>query len=337
MRRRDLLAGSAAASAAGCSPYVQRLGEPGRDFPGPRLETDALVSFDGAHLPMRVWRPAGAPWAVLVALHGMNDHSMAFHLAGPWWAERGVLTYAYDQRGFGRAGQRGVWGGEAAMADDLRTACALVRARHPGAVLGVIGESMGGAVAVAASTTPGRPAPDLDRLILSSPAVWGWGGQPPPQALMLWTMAHTLPGYRLVTPAWLARKYHATDNIEELRRMGRDRDMIFETRVDATYGLMNLMQTARARIGFTPHPERTLMLYGAHDDLVPKPSAFVAAERLRRAGGRTAYYPDGFHLLTRDLHRERVLADVLSFLRDPAAPLPSAPAAIPPRSSLRRG
>lgn len=334
MRRRDLLGAGAAAALAGCTPLVQHPAPAGRDFTGARLEPDALVSFDGARLPLRVWRPAGEPWAVLVALHGMNDHAMAFHLAGPWWAERGVLTCAYDQRGFGRAAQRGVWGGEAAMAEDLRTACRLVRARHPGAVLGVLGESMGGALGVAASTEADRPAPDLDRLILSSPAVWGWGGQPPPQALMLWTLAHTAPAYRLVTPSWLARRYHASDNLEELRRMGRDRDMIFDTRVDATYGLMNLMQTARARIGLVPQPQRTLMLYGAHDDLVPKQSAFVAADRLRRAGGRTAYYPDGFHLLTRDLRRERVLEDVLGFLRDPAAPLPSAPEEIPTRRSL---
>lgn len=247
-----------------------------------------------------------------------------------------MATYAYDQRGFGRGADRGVWGGEALMADDLRCACALVRARHPGAVLAVVGESMGGAVAVAASTEPGRPAPDCDRLVLSSPAVWGWGAQDPLSSAALWALAHLAPGRQLVAPDWLARRIHASDNLDELRAMGRDPHMIFRTRVDATYGLVNLMQAARERIGRLPHPQRALYLYGAHDDLIPKAAAFFAADRLRAAGGRTAYYPDGRHLLTRDLGRARVIGDVLAFLRDPAAPLPSAPPLIPaPRGGRR--
>ena len=41
-----------------------------------------LVSFDGARLALATWIPAGprAPWAAIVALHGMNDDKNAFHL-----------------------------------------------------------------------------------------------------------------------------------------------------------------------------------------------------------------------------------------------------------------
>ncbi len=329
MRRRALLWAGAAGAAGACTPRVQAPALPGPGFAGPRLEPDALVSFDGARLPLTMWAPAGEPWAVVAALHGMNDYAAAFRLAGPYWAERGVLTVAYDQRGFGRGPSRGVWGGEAAMAEDLRTLCRLLRAFHPGAVLAVVGESMGGAVAVAASTAADRPPPLCDRLVLSAPAVWGWGAQDPLSAGSLWLLAHTWPARELTAPAWLARRIHASDNIEELRRMGADPHMIFATRADATYGLVELMQAARERIERLPDPPRTLMLYGAHDDLIPKPAAFFAAARLRASGGRTAYYPEGRHLLTRDLGRARVLDDVLAFLRKPAAPLPSAPPPIP--------
>ena len=336
MRRRVFLAGAGALATA-CTPLVQKPGAPGEGFAGPRLEPDALVSTDGTRLPLTVWTPAqGAPWAAVVALHGMNDYANAFHFAGEAWAAQGVATYAYDQRGFGRGPDRGVWGGEALMADDLRCACALTRARHPGAVLAVVGESMGGAVAIAASTAPGLPAPDCDRLVLSSPAVWGWGAQDPFSSAALWTLAHLAPGRELDAPDWLARRIHASDNMDELRAMGRDRNMVFSTRADATYGLVNLMQGARERIGRLPHPGRALYLYGAHDDLIPKHAAFFAAARLSAAGGRTAYYPDGRHLLTRDLGRARVIADVAAYLRDPAAPLPSAPAPIPTRAGRVR-
>ena len=268
--------------------------------------------------------------AVIVGLHGMNDYAQAFGLAGPFWAGAGVATYAYDQRGFGRTATRGLWAGEDVMAEDLRTFCALLRRKHPGVPIAVVGESMGGAVAVCAFASD-RP-PEADRLILASPAVWGWGAQPPSYAAALWVTAHVVPSMNLTAPSWVAKKIRATDNRDELIRMSRDKQMLFKTRVDCVYGLMDLMQHARERIGQVRGP--VLYLYGAHDDLIPKKAAFFAASRLP-TGGRTAYYEAGYHLLTRDLQAQTVWTDVLSFIADPRGPLPSAAPAIPGSSNSR--
>lgn len=322
MNRRFLLTGLSAAGllgASACAPLSQHPLVPPQGFTGPRLEPDALVSFDGERLPMTVWPSGtGEPWAVIVALHGMNDYAEAFTLAGPYWAEHGVTTYAYDQRGFGRAARRGVWGGEGLMAEDLRTACALVRARHPGAVIAVAGESMGGAVAITAFASD-RP-PQADRLVLLSPAVWGWRDQSLSENIALWLSAHIAPASKIEPPDWLVRKIESTDNIEILRRMSRDRNLIFATRTDAIYGLVNLMQDAQDEIGRVKTP--LLYQYGAHDQIIPEGAARHAAKKLG-PNGRSALYANDWHLLNRDLGRERVLADALAFIRDPAAPLPS--------------
>jgi alpha-beta hydrolase superfamily lysophospholipase len=321
--RRLALAGLLGAGA--CAPLSQHALIPTAGFAGPRLEGDAMVSFDGARLPMTVW-PAlgGEPWAVVIALHGMNDYAEAFTLAGPVWAAAGVTTYAYDQRGFGRGPGRGVWGGEGLMVEDLPTACTLARARHPNAIIAVVGESMGGAVAIAAfaSKTP----PDADRLVLMSPAVWGWGEQPIPNNIALWLGAHIAPGKALEPPRFITNKIRATDNIDILRRMSRDRNLIFSTRIDAIYGLVGLMQDAQDDIGRLSVP--TLYQYGAHDQIIPRVAAEHAAAKLGPSG-RSAWYADGWHILNRDLHRDRVLEDALGFLRDPTAPLPSGAPRIP--------
>ena len=113
---------------------------------------------------------------MLIALHGMNDYANTYYLAGPWFAARGVAVYAYDARGFGRSPQRGVWPGERLMTEDLRTALAVVRRAHPSATIAVIGDSMGAATTIA---TFGEPnAPEVDRVILVAPAVWGWSSLP---------------------------------------------------------------------------------------------------------------------------------------------------------------
>ena len=334
-RRGVLLGGLAALGLNACEPQVQgRSALSPSAIAGPRLESDALVAQDGARLPLMTWDATdgqGAlvePWAVIVGLHGMNDYAAAFGLAGPYWAGQGVTTYAYDQRGFGGAPERGVWGGQALMEEDLRCACALVRARHPHALAVVVGESMGGAVGVTAFASE-RP-PDADRLVLASPAVWGWREQGAANSVLLWTAAHIAPSSAVSAPDWLARKIRASDNLAELRRMGLDRRMIFDTRIDAIYGLVDLMQRAQDVVGKVRVP--VLYQYGAHDEIIPKAAAFHAAARLK-AADRTAYYDGGWHLLLRDLGRRRVLDDVLAFARDPEAPLPSGAPPIPRRET----
>src|SRR6185312_7174511 len=73
----------------------------------PVLTHQVLVASDGAHLPLRFWLPEDKPRAVILALHGFNDYSEAFALPAAQWAKDGIATYAYDQRGFGAAPERG--------------------------------------------------------------------------------------------------------------------------------------------------------------------------------------------------------------------------------------
>ncbi len=44
---------------------------------------------------------------------------------------------------------------------------------------------------------------------------------------------------------------------------------------------------------------------------------------------RSAYYAEGWHLLTRDLQGPRVWADIEAFVLDPDAPLPSGAPVVP--------
>ncbi len=301
---------------------MQRAASPLATFEGPRFDVanQRFVSFDGAELGLSAWLPAqgNQPWAVVIGLHGMNDYAETFYLAGPWFAGRGVAFYAYDARGFGRSPRRGVWGGEALMTEDLRTAVAVARRLHPGALVAVMGDSMGAAEAIATFGAEG--APDIDRLILAAPAVWGWSTMPDSYALTLWLGAHTFPWRAVQPPRNLTRRITASDNVEALRKAGRDPLMIWSTRIDAVYGLVQLMQRASDRAANLQGD--VLFLYGAHDQIIPRASAVAAARRLPPSV-RTAYYENGYHWLIRDLQREVVYADILAFLRDPDAPLPS--------------
>jgi alpha-beta hydrolase superfamily lysophospholipase len=323
MTRALLLALALLVSA--CTPLVvQHPFTPAASFAGPHLEEDGVVSFDGARLGLQHWDPPGEPWAVIVGAHGMNDYSNAFHLAAPWWAGQGIATYAYDQRGFGRSPGRGIWAGDTLMVEDLRTVTALIRARFPHALIAVAGESMGGAVAIEAFASDRPPA--ADRLILLSPAVWGWHEQPLPNKTLLWFAANFTAGKVYEPPRWLTSKIKPTDNRDELIAMGHDRLMIWGARSDTIYGLVSTMDHAADAVGRIGAP--TFYLHGAHDQIIPPKAARRAAARLKPSD-RSAEYAHGYHLLMRDRQGPVVWADVAAWLRDPKAPLPSGAPPIP--------
>lgn len=298
-----------------CAPRVEGLGPAVQE---PFLTQDAFITSDGYHLPVSITLPAGKPDAVLLALHGFNDYAAAFKDSAPKWADRGLAVYAYDQRGFGRTEGRGLWHGAAAMTQDLATVIAVLRARHPDTPLAVLGESMGGAVVIAGLSDPELPSPKADRYILSAPAVWGRSVMPWWQRWPLATLSHTLPWLE-VAPRIRRR---LSDNIEMLRALSRDPWMIRRTRIDAVHGLVGLMDLAYA--GVPMLGENTLILYGAKEDVLPETAWRGAVSRLTPgAGWRLAIYDTGYHMLTRDLNADIVIADIAAFAKDGAVALPS--------------
>ena len=317
MNRRALILTASAAVLTACAPLRQKPDLAGPGFDGPRIVEDGFVSFDGAKLGLMRWLPAGEPDWVIVGLHGMNDYSNAFHLAADWWSGRGIATYALDIRGFGRSPGRGIWAPTRLMLDDLRALVAVVRQRHPTARIALAGVSMGGALAIAAMASDNPPP--VDKLLLFAPAVWGWSNQPLPNRLSLWITAHTIGQWVVKPPDWLIRNITASDNIDELRRMGRDPLMIWGARSDAIYGLVGLMEKAWRSTGGIQVP--TAWFYGARDQVIPREPTVEAIGRLR-PGARTAYYARGYHLLLVDRQAQAVWSDAAAFLRDAPGPWP---------------
>jgi len=284
-------------------------------------DQDVFIAADGARLGLTIWPAEGTsePEYIVVGVHGMSDYAGAFHMAAPYWAARGVTTYAYDQRGFGRSPGKGIWPEEELMRADLRTAVDVARKRHPGAVITVVGISMGGSVAMTAFGSDDPPK--ADRLILSGPGLRGWGAINPLYRVSLLASAYMNPSWIVVPPAGLI-KIEPSDNHEMLRRTWSDPHMTYENRIDAVYGLVTLMENANSAAARLPAAMPILTSYGAKDIVVPENGVRRAA-KLLPPNVRTVYYPNGYHMLLRDLQAEKVHADYLAFMKDPNAVLPS--------------
>ena len=284
-------------------------------------EQQVFVSRDGAKLGLTVWPAVDVenPEFVVIGLHGMNDYANAFHMAAPFWADHGVTTYAYDQRGFGRSPRKGIWPDEDLMREDLRTAVDIARQLHPNATITVVGISMGGAVAISAFGSERPPA--ADRLIASGPGLRGWGAVNVFYRMSLWISSHTRPGW-IVRPPRRFVRVEPSDNVEMLRRTWSDPHMTPHNRIDQVYGVVSLMETAHERAKALPEEIPTMMSYGAKDYVIPQNGVARTAQILPQHV-KTAYYTDGYHMLLRDLQARKVHKDYLSFMMRPGTPLPS--------------
>lgn len=299
--------------AVGCSqPHVQMRES---EHMQPVIKNDRFITADGKALPLRQWKAKGKPKAVVIAIHGFNDYSKAFEGAGEYLSARGVTVLAYDQRGFGANDQRGIWPGEENLTKDLRQMILAVRKTFSKVPVYLLGESMGGAVAL--QTSVAFPDAKVDGLILSAPAVWGGDTLNWLYRSTLWVMVHTFPSSEVTGNAL---GVVATDNEEILRDMGKDPLVIKSTRVDAIHGIVQLMDSAHHNVAKIAAP--TLILYGEHDQVIPRLPVVQMATKIK-APLVAAHYPEGYHLLLRDVQAETVLEDIVSWIRNPRQPLPS--------------
>ena len=304
---RVLLAGLTVALIAGAQ--VMPRPRPKARAQTPTLDADQVVTGDGERLPLIRWQPEQAPRAIVLGLHGYGDYRSSFARVGPWLAQRGVALLAYDQRGFGETSSRGRWPGALTLIQDLADVVEAVRTDQPGPPLVVLGESMGGSVALA-GVASGK-VEGVDRLILAAPGVRR-SDLPLQQlhdlALRLGALA--LPWLavelRRGSRPWLAA--------EESERLAEDPLILRELSVGTYDGLIELTTLASAEPAVELPP--TLVLYGELDGTITRQAIDELTERLRDRG-TLRLFPERHHLLLHETDAEQLVAECLDWLKLP--------------------
>jgi alpha-beta hydrolase superfamily lysophospholipase len=132
-----------------------------------RLE---VAARDGIKLTVHEWAPArravGAP--VVLFLHGIGMHGEPEGAVAAGFTRHGLVFAAPDLRGHGRSeGARGVLPEAHVLRADLGAILGLMGKRYPGAPITLVGDSMGGLLAVDYAWRGERR---LARLVLLGPA-----------------------------------------------------------------------------------------------------------------------------------------------------------------------
>jgi alpha-beta hydrolase superfamily lysophospholipase len=301
---RVVLAGLTVALVAGS--LVRPRPAPRARGQAPALHPDHVVTGDGTRLPLVSWQPEGRLLGIVLGLHGYGDYRQSFAALGAWLAQRGLALAAYDQRGFGETSTRGAWPGAATLVQDLADVVEAMRANEPELPLTVLGESMGGSVALAGLA--GGTVQGVDRLILAAPGVRG-SDMPLQQlhdlALRLGALALPWLAIELRRGAqpWLAA--------EEAARLADDPLILRELSVGTYDGLIELADLASFSVEGELPP--TLVLYGELDGTIRRAAIDELMERLGLRG-TLLLYPDRHHLLLHEATRERLFEDCLNWL-----------------------
>jgi acylglycerol lipase len=269
------------------------------------------TTADGTDLLLRDWPatavdPGGAPappWASVLLVHGLGEHSGRYEHVGDRMAAAGLDVHAYDHRGNGGSGGlRGHVDRWSQLHDDLAERLAAVRAAAGGRPVVLYGHSMG-ALIVLGYLLSDRPKPDL--VVASSPAL--------DSTLAAWKKALARVLGRV------APRLQIPNGIDG-STLSRDPRVAEKTVADpgcvktstARLGAEGLAEQARVRRDYAGLTLPMFVLHGLDDRLVPA-SASEVLGTLPNAERRA--YPGLRHELHNEPEGPQVVDDVIGWIR----------------------
>jgi alpha-beta hydrolase superfamily lysophospholipase len=271
----------------------------------PSASRSRWPAADGTPLYVREWPASGEPWARVLLVHGIGEHSGRYERTGRLLSEAGLDVHAFDLRGHGLSGGRRMyvrrWDD---FLDDVEVRLEAVR--KPGLPMVLFGHSLGALVALDYACSD-RPAPDL--LVLSAPpldaTVPGWQRVLAP---ILGTVAPTLVLANPISGDQLAR--------DPAVGVAYFADPLVQPRSTARLGaqFLSAMRRTRARLGRLSVP--TLVIHGGADTLVP---TAVSEPLAALPGVERRVLPDLRHETLNEPEGPQAVAGIVEWLRAHAA------------------
>jgi alpha-beta hydrolase superfamily lysophospholipase len=261
-----------------------------------------VAGSHGLLLFRRSWHPAAAPRAVLLNLHGLGDHSGLYGALSDGMIASGFAVHALDLRGNGRSpGKRGHVNAWSDYREDLRCFVELVRREEPGRPLFLLGNSLGGLIAIDYALH----YPDGLRGVIAAAPPLGQLSVPPVLLALGRIMSRIWPAFSLETGMDLSGLAQDPAVAAELLA-----DPLFHRMGSARLSTEVRAAIARVQRRAAAFPLPLLVLHGSKDRMVPPDGSRAFVARVAHPDKRLIEYPEGRHVLFADSDREQVLADL---------------------------
>jgi len=266
---------------------------------------DHVSTRDGTSLLMRHWPVvAGGPWASVLIVHGLAEHSGRYEHVGAQLAGTGIDAHAFDLRGFGGSGGRRAWVERwSQIHDDLEERLLAVRSLAPSRPLVLYGHSLGGLIALG-YVLDGRALPDL--LVLSAPAI---------EANLPLIPRLAVGVLKRIAPNMLLKNTFDGEVLSRDPDVGRRyvEDPLNQHRTTARFAAAALAEQGRVSAALDRLSIQTLVVHGGKDTLIPTASSEVC-EGL--PGVARKVYPELRHEVHNEPEGPAVVGEIVDWIRE---------------------
>ena len=270
-------------------------------------QEDRFTACDGLGLYEQSWLPEQEAVAVVVVVHGINEHGGRYAKLAEELNRHGYAVHAIDLRGFGQSdGDRALVRSFDQYVDDVQLFLGRVAARQPGKPVFLLGHSMGGAIVALLAITG---LPPVRGLVLSAPAVLVAGGVFPVLRRLASLASLVWPTLRL---ARLGCRFISRD--PAVVEAFRNDPLVYHGRFPVRTGA----EILRAAKRIQTHADRLtlplLILHGTGDMVTDPRGSRLLVARAGSSDKTLRLYTGLYHEVFSEPEREQVVADLLAWL-----------------------
>ncbi|KAK3809323.1 MAG: Alpha/Beta hydrolase protein [Benniella sp.] len=267
----------------------------------PRSKEEWIKADDGLEIFTKTWYPVDKPVATVVFVHGLGEHIVRYDHVFEEFNKHGIQVSAFDQRGFGRTGQKtktlGRTGGYAKAIPDITAA--LKRGKIKGLPLFLMGHSYGGSLVLNYNCI-GPLRKKLSGLIASAPLVLASAPTRPNSLTVSFAGAVSRIAPSLKVPINLSSKYISRDP-KEVAKYNADPLVHGYGTTKGLYDMLNngkLLLTTRYKVIARGVP--LLITHGTADGLTDANASKAFFEKINVKDKEYKVYEGYFH----ELHNE---------------------------------
>jgi len=274
---------------------------------------------DGAVFPTERWEAHGSARGVLIYIHGMGGAGSEFHTLAEQAACAGWAGFALNLRGQGRdpiSKRRGTELPLAEIEKDIAAFAQVVMKKHPDLPVYWCGESMGALILAHMLATRSSDL-QADGAIFSAPVVQLRKPVSPVLRPIVRLIAALMPRFRLRPSLFVTGKAEAV-------RVTRDEEFRAQAKLAEHYikafsiGFLNTLGDLieRSQDLSRQITVPSLVLIGRYDIYVTVEQIQAWYDQLASTDKALKIYPDAYHCLWNDLDRQKVIADILSWMEE---------------------
>ncbi|MCC6144707.1 MAG: lysophospholipase [Candidatus Hydrogenedentes bacterium] len=267
-----------------------------------------FTSRDGLQFFERRWLPEGPVAGHVALIHGYGEHCSRYEHVAHAMNAGGFAVHTYDQRGFGRSpGRRGYINSFAQLVDDADDFIKAVRPRVGKQPFFIFGHSMGGLVLANYYV---RYRPPVSGLIFSGPFLAVGSQVSPVLVAMAGVMGRLTPWLPV-----LDLELQAISRIKEVVDRALSDPMSYHGKIHARTGAQMQLAIQQVQPKLATIEVPLYIMHGTADRLTPLEGSEILHAQAASTDKTLRIYEGGYHELFNDLDSDKVLGDIVGWLK----------------------